>query len=173
MSYFNRFIGVKCENLLYHGRGIVLIDKVLECSEQGIKVSAVIAEDNPFLDVYNGIKIFPVYKTVEMMAQSLGCYRKILSEFCGEAPKARIGFLLGARRFDIEYPYINIGDALVIHSVQTIRDNNGFGVYECAVYKKEFSESDCIVAKASLSVLSPDEDFLDSVRADEKGCRNG
>ena len=62
MNSFEDYKDKPCKHLLFHGNDIVLIDKVMECSENYIIVNANLDKDSPFLDTYNGLKVFRTYK---------------------------------------------------------------------------------------------------------------
>ncbi|WP_096029376.1 thioester dehydrase [Campylobacter lanienae] len=133
---------------LPHSGDMVLIDEVAKFGDGFIEVKGVIKPQNAFLD--GGV--FHTYKAIEMMAQSLGAYKGIWSQ-----DKFRVGFLLGARDFEIYKNSLNIGDEVVIKSVVSIQDESGFGVWQSEIWLK-----DELVAKATLSVLSPSkEQFLE------------
>ena len=59
--------------------------------------------------------------------------------------------------FEIYKNSLNIGDEVVIKSAVSIQDENGFSVWQSEIWLK-----DELVAKATLSVLSPSkEQFLE------------
>ena len=108
-----------------------------------------IKEDNKFLS--NGK--FAMHKTVEMMAQSLGIYDSKMRELKGM--KFGLGFLLGSRKFEIFKPFLAAGDEVVIDAACSIQDASGFGVYDCELYVNGE-----LGARATLNVLSPDEEYV-------------
>lgn len=158
MNSFDDYKNKKCRHLLFHGNDIVLIDKVIECSDNYIIVNANLDKDTPFLDMYNGLQVFRTYKSIEMMAQSLGCFQYINMSMQGEG-KAKIGFLLGARKFDIFLPHIEYNKELFIETKLSVQNDDGFGVYDSVVYVESIDEKNK-AASAVLSVLSPKDDFI-------------
>ena len=134
---------------LPHGTAIVFIDEVLKFEEGHIKTKSVIKEDNKFLS--NGK--FAMHKTVEIMAQSLGIYDSKMRELKGM--KFGLGFLLGSRKFEIFKPFLMVGDEVVIDAACSIQDTSGFGVYDCELYVNGE-----LGARATLTVLSPDEEYV-------------
>ena len=65
--------------------------------------------------------------------------------------------VIGVRDFEIYKNSLNIGDEVVIKSAVSIQDENGFSVWQSEIWLK-----DELVAKATLSVLSPSkEQFLE------------
>ncbi len=162
MENFDFYKNKKCKNMLIHGDDIVLINQVIECSDDYIIVDTDLNENIPFLDDYNGLKIFPSYKCIEMMAQSLGCFQYINIAIQGEG-KAKIGFLLGARKFDIYIPYIEYHKKLFIETKLSIQNDDGFGVYDSTVYIEKIKDENKLAA-ATLSVLSPKDDFIHQIQ---------
>jgi len=158
MKSFEDYKDKKCKHLLFHGNDIVLIDKVIECAENYIIVNANLNQNIPFLDTYNGVKVFRTYKSIEMMAQSLGCFQYINMSIIGEG-KAKIGFLLGTRKFEIYIPHIEYNQELFIETKLSVQNDNGFGVYDSTIYIGSIAENNK-AASAVLSVLSPKDDFI-------------
>lgn len=135
-------------NLLPHSGEMVLIDEVVSHGADEICVKSVIKSDNAFLE--NGK--FPTYKALEMMAQSLGAYKGLYAK-----SNFKLGFLIASRKFEIFKPNLEPGDEILIKSKMSLQDENGFGVWDSEIYLKDF-----LVARASLSVLSPSlESFLE------------
>ncbi len=166
MNSFEDYKYKKCKHLLFHGNDIVLIDKVIECSENYIIVNANLDKDSPFLDTYNGLKVFRIYKSIEMMAQSLGCFQYINMSMLGEG-KAKISFLLGTRKFEIYIPHIEYNQELFIETKLSVQNNDGFGVYDSTIYIGSIAD-DNKAASAVLSVLSPKDDFIIQLQGDKE-----
>lgn len=167
METFEYYKNKKCKNLLIHGDDVVLVNKVIECSENHIIIDAEINEDTPFLDTYNNSKVFRSYKCIEMMAQSLGCFQYINMSTQG-SNQAKIGFLLGARKFDIYIPFIELNKKIIIETKLSIQNDEGFGVYDSIVYDEYISDTTKI-ASATLSVLSPNDDFIKQIQDNIEG----
>lgn len=96
---------------------------------------------------------FPTYKAIELMAQSLGIFRALNEKGSG----SKLGFLLGARRFEILRPYI-LSEART-KVVVSMQDSSGMGVYDCEIF-----EGDNVVARASISALNPSNEFLSQIK---------
>lgn len=167
METFEYYKNKKCKNLLIHSDDVVLVNKVIECSENHIIIDAEINEDTTFLDTYNNSKVFRSYKCIEMMAQSLGCFQYINMSTQGSS-KAKIGFLLGARKFDIYIPFIELNKKILIETKLSIQNDEGFGVYDSIVYDEYISDTTKI-ASATLSVLSPSDDFIKQIQYNIEG----
>lgn len=166
MKTFEYYKNKKCENLLIHGNDIVLIDRVIECQQDFIIVNANLREDLPYLDTYNGKKVFRTYKGIEMMAQSLGCLYYINMAILGDE-RAKIGFILGSRKFEIFIPYVEYNKELFIETRLSVQNNDGFGVYDSTIYAGEINDEN-IIARANLSVLSPPDNFIEELQNSEQ-----
>lgn len=137
------------QELIPHSGVMVLVDDIVEKKDDFISVKTLIKYDNPFLQDGK----FPTFNTLEIMAQSLVVYRGLNDK----GSNARLGFLLGARRFEIIKPNLNIGDELITKT-HISEDFDGMGVYESSVYV-----DDKLVASASISVFNPSQEQLDQI----------
>ncbi|MBO7155769.1 MAG: thioester dehydrase [Campylobacter sp.] len=137
------------QELIPHSGAMVLVDDIVEKKDDFISVKTLIKYDNPFLQDGK----FPTFNTLEIMAQSLVVYRGLNDK----GSNTRLGFLLGARRFEIIKPNLNIGDELITKTYIS-EDFDGMGVYESSVYV-----DDKLVASASISVFNPSQEQLDQI----------
>ena len=96
---------------------------------------------------------FPTYKAIELMAQSLGIFRALNEK----GSNSKLGFLLGARRFEILRPFI-LSEARTKVAV-SMQDSSGMGVYDCEIF-----EGENVVAVASISALNPSNEFLSQIK---------
>ena len=138
------------ENLIPHSGVMVLVDEIIEVTDEVICVKSTITENNAFLE--DGV--FPTFKTLEMMAQSLAVFRSYMDSQKGN----KLGFLLGARKFEILKPYVQIGDSLLIKTKISMQDSSGLGVYDSQVYLGEE-----MIAQATISVLNPNDTLLEKI----------
>lgn len=133
---------------LPHSNEMVLVDEILFCSDDEIKTKTLIKTDNAFLEDGK----FYSYKTIEIMAQSLGAFKGLKS-----SGDFKLGFLIGSRKFEILKPFVQIGSELITISKMSMQDQSGFGIWDSEIYL-----NDELIARASLSVLSPSkEQFLE------------
>lgn len=135
---------------LPHSGKMVLIDEILECSSDSIKVKSVIKADNAFLENDK----FYTYKGIEIMAQSLGAFKGLNS-----SDDFSLGFLIGVREFEIFKHELSVGDEIVVSSKASMQDDNGFGVWQSNMRVK-----DELIASASLSVLSPSKEMFEGLK---------
>ena len=164
MNFFELGLSERdAKNCLHHRGEIVLVDIVLECHENGILTQSTIEAENPFLKSLGEEKVFPTYQCIELIAQSLGCYQKILQSRMTKDGIPKIGFLLSARNFEILKPYAKVGQKIFTQVELTTQDVNGFGVCEGKVYFDCVAEEN-LACHSSVSVLSPKEDIRDFLR---------
>ena len=135
---------------LPHTGEMVLIDEIIDHGAYFVEVRAKISPQNAFLEDER----FPTYKSIEMMAQSLGAYKGIYG-----SDGFNMGFLVGVRDFEIFITSLNIGDELRIRSEVSMQDAHGFGVWS-----SELFVNDELAARANLSVLSPSTEMFSEIK---------
>lgn len=133
-----------------HTGEMVLVDEIISLKDGKITTKTIIKKDNSFLEDGK----FYTYKVIEIMAQSLGVYQ-------GEIKKGEfnMGFLVGCRNFEIFEKNIKPLDEVVVCSQVSIQDENGFGVWHSEAFLNKK-----IIAKATLSVLSPSYEAFEELK---------
>ena len=116
------------ERFLPHSGDMVLLDRVVSYDSSGICAELLVREDNAFL---NDSGEFELYQSIELMAQSVGVLRGLANE--KEATK--LGFLLSVRGLKMRKNAVKIGTLLRVCAKISMRDENGFGLYECEVWE--------------------------------------
>lgn len=158
------------ESYLPHSGEMVLIDEIIEVGADFIITKTIIknhaifcesmgesgesksvADSSESNDSQN--LAFPTYKAIELMAQSLGIFRALNEKGSG----SKLGFLLGARRFEILRPFI-LREART-KVVVSMQDSSGMGVYDCEIF-----EGENLIARASISALNPSNEFLTQIK---------
>lgn len=152
-------------NCLHHRGEIVLVDHVLECHGNRILTQTTINANHLFLTDFEGEKVFPLYQSIELIAQSLACYQKIYNSNLNQYKKPKIGFLLSARNFEIFTPFAKNGQTLLTEVEITTQDENGFGVCEGRVFF-DCLRKENLACQSSVSVLSPEGNFKDFIKED-------
>lgn len=153
------------ESYLPHSGEMVLIDEIIEVGADFIITKTIIKNHAIFCESLESVGescgessesqslAFPTYKAIELMAQSLGIFRALNEKGSG----SKLGFLLGARRFEILRPYIfSEARTKVVVSMQ---DSSGMGVYDCEIF-----EGEKLIARASISALNPSNEFLSQIK---------
>lgn len=156
---FDSFIHREAKHLLPHGEAIRLVDTIVKVNRNGIMTQALISPNFPLLEYLGGKKVFPSYKLIEMMAQSLGCYRYIMSKVDELYNRGDMGLLVGARRLDIKRGYINIGEIVNIKIEVDAVMPEGFASYSSVAYVG--SEE---IVSSTVSVFSPDQEALEELK---------
>lgn len=151
-------------NFIPQSLEMVLIDHLLEVNKDFIRTQAHIKIDNAFLhaDEKTGEKRFPSYNILEIFAQSLALWRtkkeqQNLSKDSTQNSN-KLGFLLGARGFEIFTPFVEIGQIIEVCLKLNMQDENGLGVYEGEAFV-----NGKIIAKTSLTALNPNDEFLSKI----------
>ena len=137
------------KDIMPHSGDMILVDSVVEKRNDFISIKTIINENNPFLEN----DLFPTFNTLEVMAQSLVVFRGLNDK----SSSMRLGFILGARKFEIHKPYLKINDELITKTIIS-EDFNGMGVYESAVFV-----NDELVASANINVFNPTDEQLDKI----------
>ena len=149
------------QNLIPQSLEMVLIDELVEVSEQFICTKSYIKADNAFLQQGK----FPSYNVLEIFAQSLALWRTKEAQNNSSIAQNhnKLGFLLGARGFEIFTPFVEVGEALQVRLQVSMQDENGLGVYEGWAFV-----GDKLIAKTSLTALNPSDDFLAQILQGEQ-----
>lgn len=147
------------EHYLPHRDTMLLVDQLLEASEEHAVAQLRVPRDSPFVE--NGV--LPSWVTVEYMAQTIAAWAGYQAVQKNEPVK--IGFLLGTRRFESTQSSVPAGAELRVHARCELQAGNGLGMFSCAVHTQ-----DMLVAQAQLSVYEP-EDGVAFVQA--SGARRG
>ena len=155
------------ESYLPHSGEMVLIDEIIEVGADFIITKTIIKNHKIFCESIESVGesiessestqsqhfAFPTYKAIELMAQSLGIFRALNEK----GSNNKLGFLLGARRFEILRPFI-LSEARTKVAV-SMQDSSGMGVYDCEIF-----EGENVVAVASISALNPSNEFLSQIK---------
>lgn len=114
--------------LLPHTGRAVLIDDILEHSDQGVHVLARITSGHPFFVAGHGV---PVWVGIEMMAQAVAAQAGLLGQRAGRGP--RQGMLLGTRRYQGHVSWFAEGDLLDIHADTAFGKEGGMAACACRI----------------------------------------
>ena len=130
-------------DLLPHNHPLILIDRVVDYTEDTIHTIVNIRNDSPFFE--NGA--IPSYIGLEYMAQTVGAWTGLMARQQNQEPK--IGFLLGSRKLILNVPTFKEGSTLDIHGLVKYNDGE-MGSFECWV---EIDGEQ--VVQANLNVFQP------------------
>ncbi len=115
------------EQTLPHRGGMLLLDEIVGYAAEAVRTRLTIRPDSLFCRA-DGV---PAWMGLEYMAQTIGVFSGIELLQKGERP--RIGFLLGARRYEAAVPAFAIGATLEISAQVRLRDENDLIACDCAI----------------------------------------
>jgi predicted hotdog family 3-hydroxylacyl-ACP dehydratase len=131
--------------LVPHSGPMVLLDQVLSADETHLCAAVTIRHDSLFC----GPGGVGAWVGIEYMAQAVAAQAGYVAQQRGEPVK--IGFLLGARRFECKQPAFAPGSVLQICAEQVLSGDNGLASFACTI-----SEQQEIIASATVTVFQPD-----------------
>lgn len=131
--------------LIAHRLPMRLIDAALEVSPDGASAEVTVRADNPLFVPGRGV---PAYVGLELMAQTIGLIDGLKCYLDGVP--AKVGFLLGCRRYSVEMDYFPEGMRLVI-SVGMVFNGGEMFMFECQIA----GEDGRVIATANLNVYAP------------------
>ena len=140
---------VDIADLVPHRGAMCWLDRVLAADAESLLAEATIRADHLLLR--DGL--LGASAGVEYMAQTAAAWAGWQRHATAAAGKAaRIGFLLGTRRYQCSRAAFAVGDVLRIHVQRLFQADNGLGQFECVIHI-----ADTEVARASLNVFGPDD----------------
>lgn len=129
--------------LLPHAGRSVLIDMVLEDTQDSIRVSARVTPKNPYFVPGLGL---PVWVGIELMAQAIAAHAGLAARRERRPPRA--GMLLGTRRFEAGAAYFPEGAALEVCAQRDFGDDGGLAACACTI----LSDGQ-VLAKATIIIV--------------------
>ena len=139
--------------LVPHEGQMVLLDRVVHADDETLIAEVTIGPASLFCDG-DGVGS---WVGVEYMAQAIAAYAGYKAWLRGEPVK--IGFLLGARRYQCSQPLFAIGSVLRVHVQRALQGDNGLGAFECRI---EDTSTGADAAVATITVFQPEnvDNFL-------------
>lgn len=144
-------------SLLPHSGAMVLLNRVLSVDRESLCAEVHISRDAVFFDEADeGVGS---WAGIEYMAQAIAAHAGYLSSLRGDPVK--VGFLLGARRYECSRPSFPLGSVLKISVQKILQAENGLGAFECRIDDDQDSTGTA-VAVATVTVFQPEnvDDFL-------------
>ena len=141
------------ENYLPHRPPMVLIDKVLEVTDETALCESYVREDGVLRNFLNENSELPSYFTIELIAQTVGVWSGYLAKLHNiDIPP--MGMVLGAR--DLKYPkdHFDKGSVLKIQ-VKKIMDDGAI-----ASFDGEIISEDKTVASGRVNLIRVTDDDL-------------
>lgn len=142
-------------HLVPHSGAMVLLDRVVFVDDENLCAEVNITRDTVFFDG-DGVA---AWVGIEYMAQAIAAHAGYLSSLRGDPVK--VGFLLGARRYECSRPGFPLGSVLKISVQKILQAENGLGAFECRIEDARDSTGTAI-AVATVTVFQPEnvDDFL-------------
>ncbi|MDO9269600.1 MAG: hotdog family protein [Methylobacter sp.] len=112
--------------LIPHTGIMVLLDRILDCDDQGLTAELAVRGDGLFGDD----ETVPAWAGIEYMAQAIAAYVGVKARQANEP--IRLGFLLGTRRYSSNVAAFKVGATITVR-VNKIMQDDGLGVFECRI----------------------------------------
>lgn len=138
------------DELVPHRGDMCLLDAVVDHGDNWLSARARLSETNLFLTDGQ----IPSWVGIEYMAQSVAAFMGIRSRQKGEP--ARVGFLVGTRKYQAERPAFPVGSVLELIVQEAMTDENGLGVFDCALTCEQ-PDGLTFAASARLTIFQPDD----------------
>lgn len=138
------FAGVDIESVVPHRGRMLMVDQLLASEPDSVVVSAEVRADNLFADA----KGVPTWVGIEYMAQAIAAWAGCRA--LARKEPAKIGFLLGTRRYDSNCQHFPLGMTLRIEATRELFGENGLGMFSCRILAGE-----SVLASAHVSVYEP------------------
>ncbi|HEY8538504.1 MAG TPA: hypothetical protein VIL28_06530 [Steroidobacteraceae bacterium] len=136
------------EVLPHEGR-MLLIDELLDATEDQVVCGVTIRSDSMFCDGDKGV---PAWVGLEYMAQTVSAYSGIDEARRGMRPS--IGLLLGSRSYKSEVDHFPIGAKLRIEAQLLFRDENDLVAFDCKIL-----DGDRMLARGDVKAYRPKDVF--------------
>lgn len=134
------------EALVAHAGRMSLLERIVSADASGMTCELTVREDDLFcVDGSVG-----GWVGIEYMAQTVAAWAGWRGRQHDDAP--RVGFLLGARRYESHRARFGVGETLRISVRQLFQAENGLGQFDCAI---EIDGAE--VARAALTVFQPED----------------
>ena len=134
--------------LVPHSGAMVLLDRVLSADAENLCAEVTIDAGSVFYDAPSaGVGS---WVGIEYMAQAIAAHAGYRARLAG-AP-VKIGFLLGARRYEAQLPLFAAGSLLQVHVQQALQGENGLGAFECRI-----EMAGVVLAQATITVFQPED----------------
>lgn len=150
------------EDFIPHRGAACWIDRLVEVDAE----HAVVESDVPSQgrQVHNGS--MPAWSGIELMAQAVAAWAGGRAQCEGRA--VRLGFLLGARRYECHCDGFASGSTLRVAATRNFVSDEGLGMFSCSIHC-----GDELLAQAQVAVFEPKDatPYLSGLARGERGER--
>lgn len=146
--------------LLPHSGQMVLLEQILDYNDNELIARTHLHPSCPLIQADGTI---PAWMGMELLAQSVGALNGIQAQQAGE--KVNIGFLLGTRKLSLLASHLPLQQSLIAQVHLSIRDTNGFAVFDSRLYQAEkplawHETPDNLLIQAALNLFRPKDNTL-------------
>ena len=134
--------------LVPHQGQMVFLDRVLASGAESLCAEVHIVPESVFYDQASGG--VGSWVGIEYMAQAIAAHAGYLALLRGEPVK--VGFLLGARRYQCSAPLFALGSVLHVHVQHVLQGENGLGAFDCRIAHAGGAD----IASATIAVFQPE-----------------
>ncbi len=149
-------------SLVPHSGTMLLLDRVIQADHESLCAEIIVGANTVFFDG-NGVG---AWIGVEYMAQAIAAHAGYLAGLRGDPVK--IGFLLGARRYECSSASFPLGSILHVHVRRALQGENGLGAFDCRIEMNNEANNEATsstAATATITVFQPENvnDFLHGI----------
>jgi predicted hotdog family 3-hydroxylacyl-ACP dehydratase len=141
---------------LPHESPMVLLENVIEVTEETALCSVVVSEQSVLAPFLNARGALPAWYAIELIAQTIGVWSGWHGAQSGESPQ--VGMLLGGRAIKCSVPEFAAGSELQISVAMVLRDEK-LASFEGVICIKR-KQDNLQVAQGRLNTYQPDKDEL-------------
>ena len=142
-------------DIVPHSGRMLLLDRLVACDAESLTAELTIREDALFADAHG----VGAWVGIEYMAQAIAAFAG--NEARQRAEKAKIGFLVGTRRYACNVAYFPVGVTLKIFVRRVEHGVRGVASFECSI------TGEGIVAESTVTVIQPENagNFINGLTA--------
>lgn len=129
--------------LVPHAGPMLLLQRLLESGDDYVVCEVRVRSDG----LFDSDGCVPAWLGIEYMAQTIAAFSGVQAR--KDQEPAKLGFLLGSRRFETNVQDFACGDILRVTARRLVHGSSGMGAFECEV------QGECAEQSATLSVYQP------------------
>jgi 3-oxoacyl-[acyl-carrier-protein] synthase-1 len=140
--------------LLPHAGQMVLLDRLIDVDDDSVCAEVTIRSDSVFFSQCGDGAGVGAWVGIEYMAQAIAAHGGHAALLRG-AP-VKVGFLLGARRYQALQPSFLVGSVLHVHARRVLQGDNGLIAFDCRIdIVDPIAARSAAVASATVTVFVP------------------
>lgn len=139
--------------LLPHEAPMIVIDEVVAAGEDWLETRTRVTPAHALFEP--GEDALPGWALIELMAQTVAAFAGFHDRAAGRP--ARVGYLLGTRKLDLQRTAIGVDETLRVRAVRDFQEPEGLGSFTCTA-----SDASGVIARARLNVYQTAEGEIPS-----------